>query len=126
MAFIILADDDPFIGGALRAILEPAGYVVGVVPDGVAALAAIKLKSPDLAILDVNMPGLSGTEVVRQLRSSNEAYAVPILMLTTLAHEADVQIALRAGADDYLTKPFDPDQLLARVDRLAGGRQKQF
>ena len=118
MARIILADDDELLAEAVRAVLSDAGHVVGVVPDGASAVQAIRLKRPHLAILDISMPGLAGTDVVRQIRTSEVAYDIPILMLTAHRNKADEEIAMRSGADDYLTKPFDPDQLVARVERL--------
>lgn len=107
-------------------VLAAEGHVVGVVPDGKAAVSAITLKVPDLAILDVMMPGTGGVEAVRQIRASERAHSVPILMLSARSKQEDVEIALRAGADDYLTKPFDQDQLLARVDRLLHSRKRAF
>ena len=118
MSRIIFADDDELIREVVRSVLSREGHVVGVVTDGNAAVRATVLKVPDLVIMDVMMPGLGGVEAVRQIRASASAHSVPILMLSGRRNEADVEIALRAGADDYLKKPFDPDQLLSRVDLL--------
>ena len=126
MPRVIIADDDPVVCGLISAALESAGYVVGTVPDGPSAVGAITLKVPDLAILDVNMPGCSGVEVLRYIRSSNNAYDIPVIMLTNRNGEGDLQIAMRAGADDYLTKPFDADELLVAVDRQMNGRKRAF
>jgi DNA-binding response OmpR family regulator len=126
MSLIIVADDDPVFSGLIVHTLEKAGHVVGGVSDGPSALKAISLKLPDVAILDINMPGCSGVEVVRQLRMSSHAQHVPLIMLTTRASEKDAEIAVRAGADDYLRKPLDPDLLLACVERQLGGRRRCY
>jgi DNA-binding response OmpR family regulator len=76
--------------------------------------------------MDVMMLGIGGVEAVRQIRASATAHSVPILMLSARGNEADVEIALRAGADEYLKKPFDPDQLLSYVDRLLEGRSRFY
>ncbi len=126
MSRIIFADDDELVGELVREVLSREGHVVGVVPDGDAAVAAIILKAPDLVIMDVMMPGMGGVEAVRRIRASSTAYATPILMLSGRRNEADVEIALRAGADDYLKKPFDPDELCARVSLLLENRKRPY
>lgn len=126
MSRIIFADDDPLIGELVRELLTKEGHVVGLAEDGEAAVQAVLLKRPDLAILDVMMPGLGGVEAVRRIRASEATYSMPILMLSARRNEDDVQIALRAGADDYLRKPFDPDELVARVGLLLSDRRRVF
>ena len=126
MPLIIFADDDPLLGDVVRGVLSEAGHVVGLVQDGASAVRAITLKRPDLAILDVMMPGLGGIEAVRQIRACAEVHSMPILMLSARSNQSDVEIAIRAGADDYLKKPFDPDMLVARVERLLAGRRRNF
>ncbi|HEX8415885.1 MAG TPA: response regulator [Sphingomicrobium sp.] len=126
MSFIIVADDDPIFRELLSVTLQDAGHVVGSVADGVSALQAIAFKQPDLAILDANMPGCSGFDVVRQLRASGCAADMPLIMLTARAGDADKVIADRAGADDYICKPLDPDLLLACVDRQLHGRRRSY
>jgi DNA-binding response OmpR family regulator len=121
---IILADDEELIGEIVRGLLSEEGHIVGIVPDGEAAVRAVILKVPDLVIMDVMMPGLGGVEAVRQIRASATAHSVPILMLSSRGDQADMEIALRAGADDYLSKPFDKDELMSRVDRLLGTRSR--
>ena len=118
MARILVVDDDELVAESVRAALESEGHVVGVVNGGREALAAIGAARPDLVILDAMMPGVPGSEVLHQVRSSTSAWKTPILMLTARRNEADVEIAYRAGVDDYLKKPFDPDELLFRVDEL--------
>jgi DNA-binding response OmpR family regulator len=118
MARIIIADDDPLVGEIARDALIGAGHGAGLVPNGAQALAVIKARRPDLVILDCNMPELSGVNVVRELRKSMDFADLPVLMLTGRRSEADEELARFAGANDYLRKPFDPDQLVFRVERL--------
>jgi DNA-binding response OmpR family regulator len=126
MSFIIVADDDPVFCGLVREALERAGHVVGVVSDGETAAAVIALKQPDLAILDMNMPGCSGVDVVRKVRTNAHMYGLPLIMLTARGSSHDADIAYRAGADDYVSKPLDPDLLLACVDRQLNGRRPNY
>lgn len=112
---ILVVDDDPQISGLLRRGLAYEGYAVETASDGMSALAMASESPPDLVILDVLMPGLDGFEVARRLRRSSR---VPILMLTARGTVADKVSGLDAGADDYLVKPFDFDELLARVRAL--------
>lgn len=125
MAHILIVDDDEFLGETVRAILEGEGHAVGFVTSGQAAVEAVRLKQPDLVILDSMMPGMPGEEVLRRIRTMSSGYRISVLMLTAKGKEADKQIALRAGADDYLKKPFDPDRLLAHVDILLDGGRKR-
>jgi DNA-binding response OmpR family regulator len=126
MSFIIVADDDPVFRGLLTKTLEDAGHIVGAVGDGQSAVAAIILKRPDLAILDMSMPDGSGVDAVRQLRRSAVGHELPLIMLTGRTSNKDSDIAYRAGADDYLSKPLDPDLLLACVDRQLSGRKRSY
>ncbi|HEY0627183.1 MAG TPA: response regulator transcription factor [Allosphingosinicella sp.] len=125
MAHILVVDDDELLGETVRAILESEGHAVGYVSSGEAAIETIALKRPDLIILDAMMPGIPGEEVLRRVRASDGSYRTPVLMLTARRNESDVQIAMRAGADDYLKKPFDPDRLLAHVDILLESGRKR-
>lgn len=118
MALIIIADDDPMVGDIVRYKLGAHGYVVGVVHNGVDALRAVETKQPDLVILDCAMPGLCGVDVLRQLKLSRTSFNTPVLMLTVRSSHEDEEIALRAGADEYLRKPFDPAELLVVVERM--------
>lgn len=123
MALILIAEDDELVVEAVRAALEPRGHIVGSVGDGMPVKGVVELKRPDLVILDCGMPNLSGIDALRNIRSSNTGYATPVLMLTGRRGMADEDIAYRAGADDYLRKPFDPDQLVARVEELLRNRR---
>lgn len=118
MALILIADDDEIVVEVARAALEAAGHIVGAVDDGMPVIPILNYKHPDLVILDWNMPELSGLETLRKIRLSPISYATPVLMLTATCGQADEDIALRVGANDYLRKPFDPDELVARVEAL--------
>lgn len=118
MALILIADHDPLVGDVVRSTLAERGYVVGVVGNGPDALRAVQAKQPDLVILDCSMPGLGGVEVLRRLRLSTFGFQVPVLMLTARSGRDDEEIAFRAGADEYLRKPFDPAELTALVDHM--------
>jgi DNA-binding response OmpR family regulator len=112
---ILVADDDLDLLGLVAYSLSQAGYLVVKASDGPGALATYETESPDLVILDINMPGTSGFEVCTAIRARGE---VPIMMLTARGEEQDLVKALDLGADDYLTKPFSPKTLLARVKAL--------
>jgi DNA-binding response OmpR family regulator len=117
---ILVVDDDLELSGLIGYALRQAGYLVIEAADGVAALEAFERESPALVILDVNLPRLSGLEVCRRIRAASRvpAFRVPIMMLTVKSAEEDQVQALDLGADDYLTKPFSPRTLLARVRAL--------
>jgi DNA-binding response OmpR family regulator len=121
---ILVVDDDLELAGLIGYALRQAGYVVVEAADGPSALAVFEREAPSLVILDVNLPRLSGLEVCRQIRAAGSS--VPIMMLTVRNAEEDQVQALDLGADDYLTKPFSPRTLLARVRALLrrGGVEK--
>jgi DNA-binding response OmpR family regulator len=118
MALILIADDDELVIEIVRTALSARGHIVGAVDDGMPVAKIVEFKRPALVILDCNMPDLSGVEALREIRLLRFAYATPVLMLTARRGEADEEIAMRAGANDYLRKPFDPDQLVSRVEAL--------
>lgn len=113
---IVVADDDRAIRESLVRLLELEGYQADGVDNGAAALEAVRTREVDLLILDVMMPGVDGLSTCRVLRS--EGVPIPILMLTARSQTSDRVAGLDAGADDYLAKPFDPAELLARVRAL--------
>lgn len=115
MAQILLADDDPLLGEIVQYRLEGCGHEVVVVGDGEAALAAVAARKPDLLILDSMMPAMSGPEVLQRLKSDPATAAIPIIMLTARKGQDNIVSALQAGADDYVTKPFMPDEFVVRV-----------
>jgi len=113
MPRILIVEDEPAIAGLLRDDLVLEGYEVQIVGDGEAATAAAASSRFDLAILDVMLPGKDGFDVCRELRSAGER--MPIIMLTAKTQESDKVMGLEIGADDYVTKPFSPRELRARV-----------
>jgi DNA-binding response OmpR family regulator len=112
---ILIADDDRDLLELVAFSLAQSGYLALKAPDGLAALRIFAAESPDLLILDINMPGLSGFQVCEEVRSRSR---VPVMMLTVRGEEEDLVRALELGADDYLNKPFSPRTLLARVKAL--------
>ena len=112
---IMVVEDEAALAGVVRDYLTREDYTVLTVGDGAAALDLARARQPDVVILDIMLPGLDGVEVCRRLRQFSDAY---VLMLTARAEEIDTIVGLSAGADDYLTKPFSPRELVARVKAL--------
>jgi DNA-binding response OmpR family regulator len=108
----LVVDDEPSLVRAVAGYLRREGYTVDTAGDGEAALAAAHAYPPDVVVLDLMLPGIDGIEVCRQLRTFSDAY---VIMLTARSDEVDKLIGLSVGADDYLTKPFSPRELVARV-----------
>lgn len=109
---ILVVDDEPKIVKIARDYLEQSGFRVQVADNGANALAAARHEKPNLVVLDLNLPGMDGLDVCRALRRESD---VPIIMLTARVEETDRLIGLELGADDYITKPFSPRELVARV-----------
>src|SRR5207302_7873502 len=109
---ILVVDDDPTVAEVVTRYLERDGYCVEVVGDGVTAVERATAEPPDLLVLDLMLPGIDGLEVCRRLRS---LAPVPVIMLTARGEESDRVLGLELGADDYVTKPFSPRELTARV-----------
>jgi DNA-binding response OmpR family regulator len=109
---ILVVDDEPRIVRLVRDYLEHGGFTVLVASDGATALRTARTGRPDLVVLDLGLPGVDGLDVARALRRDGE---VPIIMLTARTEETDKLVGLELGADDYLTKPFSPKELVARV-----------
>ncbi len=118
MTAVLVVDDDPDIRDLVAFKLGQAGYEVETAADGASALAAVAASRPDVAVLDVTMPGMSGIDVCRTLRSDPATASVLVVMLTARAQEGDVEEGFGAGADDYVVKPFSPRELVSRVDAL--------
>ncbi len=112
MKTILVVDDEPKIVKLVRDYLERAGFGVRVAADGKSALAMARSEKPDLVVLDLGLPQMDGLDVTRELRKLSN---VPIIMLTARSDESDKLIGLELGADDYITKPFSPKELVARV-----------
>jgi two-component system, OmpR family, alkaline phosphatase synthesis response regulator PhoP len=112
MKTILVVDDEPKISQLVRDYLERAGFGVLVAYDGKKALSLAKTEKPDMIVLDLGLPQLDGLDFTREFRKTSNA---PIIMLTARAEETDKLIGLELGADDYMTKPFSPKELVARV-----------
>jgi DNA-binding response OmpR family regulator len=110
---VLVVDDDPTVSDVVRRYLEQAGCEVRLAADGADGLAAIAAQRPDLVVLDLMMPGIDGLEVCRRLR--RQLPDLPVVMLTALGEEADRVLGLEVGADDYVTKPFSPRELVLRI-----------
>ena len=122
---VLVVDDDPTVSDVVRRYLERAGFVVDTASDGPTRPRARRRTSADLVVLDLMLPGMSGLEVCRRLRRTSD---VPIVMLTALGEEADRVVGFETGADDYVTKPFSPRELVLRVQsvlrRASRGRHR--
>jgi DNA-binding response OmpR family regulator len=112
---VLIADDDRDLLGLIVFTLTQASYLVVKASDGPSAIRAFEEESPDIAVLDINMPGATGFQVCEAIRAKSR---IPIMMLTARGEEEDLVRALELGADDYLTKPFSPRTLLARIKAL--------
>ena len=112
MRRVLVVDDEPHIRAVLRGYLQADGFEVAEAGDGEAAMVAIRDHPPDLVLLDVMLPGIDGLEVLRQLRMFSDAY---VILVTARAEEVDKLVGLGVGADDYVTKPFSPREVTARV-----------
>lgn len=115
---ILIADDDEDILALVKAVLERSGHEVMAVGDGAEALASVRARRPDLAVLDITMPHVDGLEVLRRLRADAETAALPVVLLSAQTQEADVVRGFATGASAYVKKPFSPRELAARVAEL--------
>ncbi|BBB91236.1 MAG TPA: response regulator transcription factor [Methylomusa anaerophila] len=122
---ILIVDDELNIRELIKFNLEKAGYKVLEAGDGQSAVSATRSERPDLIVLDIMLPGIDGLEVCRIVKNSRETTAIPIIMLTAKNEEIDKVIGLELGADDYLTKPFSPRELLARIKAVLRRSQKE-
>jgi two-component system response regulator MtrA len=118
VARILVADDDVDIRELVEFKLSTMGHEIVAVGDGAAAVDACRASKPDLAVLDVMMPGVSGLDAIKQIRSDPDLADLPVILLTARAQESDVETGFDSGADDYITKPFSPRELASRVEAL--------
>lgn len=117
---LLVADDDEDILTLVQLRLSRSGFDVVVARDGEEALRVARERHPDLAVLDWMMPKASGLEVLRAIRGDEDTAGIPVILLTARASESDIQEGLAAGADDYIAKPFSPQELAARVQSILG------
>ncbi|MDO5502314.1 MAG: response regulator [Actinomycetia bacterium] len=115
---VLIADDDADIRDLVAFKLRKAGYEVIAADDGSAALSQIRETRPQLAVLDVMMPGMSGLDVLREVRADEDLAGTKIILLTARARDVDVDAGFSTGADDYITKPFSPRELVHRVSLI--------
>ncbi|MFC6715825.1 response regulator transcription factor [Branchiibius cervicis] len=122
---VVVAEDEPAIGDIIRRYLERDGYQVQLVVDGLAALHAAQTRAPAALVLDIGLPGMDGIEVCRRLRSDGDW--VPVLFVSARDDEVDRILGIELGGDDYLTKPFSPRELVARLGGILrrAGRPEQ-
>lgn len=119
---ILVCDDDPLLVDLLEYRLSSRGYGVTITRDGGEALAWLQQNRPDAIILDTMMPVMDGYEVLRRIRENPETADIPVIMLTARKQERDIVGALELGANDYIVKPFIPEELAARLSRLLEGK----
>jgi DNA-binding response OmpR family regulator len=118
MPKVLVVDDDPVIQRLLQVNFEMEGWQVIIADDGVAGLEAAKTQSPDAILLDVMMPKMDGLSVAAELKADPATAAIPVVLLSAKAQAGDLGAGMAAGADEYITKPFDPLELLDRVTAL--------
>ena len=123
-ARVLVVEDDPDIAELVVRYLDKAGYSTARVSSGRDALDSVRAKPPDLMVLDLMLPHVDGLEVCRLLRANEKTAAIPIIMLTARAEESERIVGLEIGADDYLAKPFSPNELVARVKALLRRAQR--
>jgi two-component system alkaline phosphatase synthesis response regulator PhoP len=124
MARILVAEDDPDIANLLAHYLQRAGFEADLVASGADVLPRIKKAPPDVLLLDVMLPGLDGLSVCRTVRSDQRTASIPIIMVTAKTDESDRIVGLELGADDYIAKPFSPNEVIARIRALLRRAQR--
>ena len=117
-----MADDDVDIRELVEFKLSTMGHEIVAVADGGAAVEVCQVQRPDLAVFDVMMPGVSGLDAIKRIREDPALADLPVILLTARAQESDVESGFSSGADDYITKPFSPRELAARVEALLASR----
>ena len=125
-ARVLLVDDDPVILKLLQVNFEMEGYTVSTANDGVEGLEKARAERPDIVLLDIMMPRMDGLQVTKALKEDEDTRAIPIILLSAKAQASDIQLGKDMGADDYLTKPFDPLELLERVGELLEGGDREY
>lgn len=123
MAHILIADDDELIAELAADVLIDAGHACGWVTTGEEAWALLQRRRPDLILLDQDMPGISGVSLLRKIRQSPDLYDLPVMMFTAMNGAQDEMQAIYAGAQDFVRKPFNPEGLTRRIQRVLSRRQ---
>ncbi|PJA77504.1 MAG: hypothetical protein CO150_00475, partial [Nitrospirae bacterium CG_4_9_14_3_um_filter_53_35] len=125
---ILVVDDDKAARKSIRSILEQEGYLVLEAEDGASGLQQVKTENPDLVLLDIVMPRVDGIKVCKSIKSNPDYKKIPILMTTSMGSKEDIIRGLKSGADDYIVKPYDKSELLARIKTFlrAGNLLKQL
>lgn len=118
MAKVLVVDDEPNIVLSLEFLMEQAGFEVVTAEDGEQALEQVRAASPDLLLLDISLPGMSGFDVLERLRSQDATAQLPIIMLTAHGRDVEREKGMALGADDYITKPFSTQSLVEKVKAL--------
>lgn len=118
LAKILVIDDSPTVSSTVGWILSDYGYEVRVAPDGLSALSTIHVFKPDLLLLDVKLPHVDGIKLCEMLRSHADYASLPIIMLSGLSSEIDIDRALKAGANNYVVKPVNDDKLIAMIQQV--------
>lgn len=121
MAKVLVVDDEPNILISLEFLMQQAGFDVITAEDGEQTLAHVQQAPPDLILLDISLPGISGFDVLEQLRQQATTAALPIIMLTAHGREVEREKGMALGADDYITKPFSTQALVEKVNALLSG-----
>ena len=122
---VLVCDDEPYIVESVSYVVRKAGYEVVVAEDGLEALNAVKREKPDLVFLDIMMPKVSGYEVCRQLKEDPTTKSAYVVMLTARGQEEDERRALEMGADEFMTKPFSPRKMRAKLDEILGQSEQK-
>ena len=117
---IMVVDDEPYIARVIKFKLEQEGYIVISANDGITGLNKIREEKPDLVLLDVMMPGMTGYEVCQKIKGDAELAGIPVVILTAKGQERDREQGFSMGASDYITKPFSPNRLLELVKSIVG------
>ncbi|MFH1239194.1 MAG: response regulator [bacterium] len=118
MTKILGADDSPFVLEIVETVLKSEGFEVVTASDGIEAWDKIQKERPDIVIVDIIMPGLNGYQICEKIKHDEKLRDLPVLVLTTKAQDKDIELAQASGADLYMTKPFDPDELAAKVRKF--------
>lgn len=123
MTSVLIVDDDPVVCDLVTRVLDQPGFDVRQASDGPQALREVAVRLPDLVLLDIIMPGMSGLAVLEQWRSDHVTGKLPVILLTAKAQESDVEQGLELGADDYILKPFGRRELMRRVSAIISRTQ---